>query len=283
MPRTLRNPARGPADQAAALHAKAQDYRRRARLALDEPLTGPRKQLLSVKGAIALGEQIRREIDSEEAPPCESERHLLVRRRATIIGLVIVGLVDLPVMVWISAGIFNVDPARPFSLRLIIAIVVAVLVTAGAAAVLFHGGHNLRSAKNYRRSLEVGSLTVGSALTLLGMCAVAGSIAALAYWRIAAEGLFSRQGWVAILLALLAALVMLISAALIAANAFRNGSSKTDDLAFLNRAVQRRLKIVNTFEQKAHRHQQEADLINTDRAALEGNHHPGEGHGRPSS
>lgn len=262
MPRTLRNPSRSPADEAAAHEAQAKDHRRQAELALAEPITGPRGELLSLKGAVELGEQIRKAVTAEEVPPGESQRHLLVRRRTTIAGFCIVGLVDLPVVVWISAGVFNVDPSRPLSLRLVIAIVVAILVTAGAAAALFHCGNSLRNVKNYRRSLEFGALTLGSTLTFIGACALAGSIAALAYWRIATEGVFSRQGWVAILLAGLAALVMLISAALIAANAFRDGSNMTDDLAFLNRVVQRRLRIVNALQQKAHEHQRDGGLIN---------------------
>lgn len=253
-----RNPSRGPTDDAAAHDALAEDYRHQAQLALAEPIPGPRRELLSLPGAIALGKTISKAIAAEEAPPTESQRHLLVRSRTTIAGFVIVGLLDLPVVAWISAGVFNVDPARPLGLRLLIAIVVAILVTAGAAAALHHCGHNLRALKNYRRHLQLSALTLGSALTLLGGCLLAGSIAALAYWRIATEGILSRQGPVTILLAGLAALVMLISAALIAANAFRDGSAMTDDLRFLERAIRRRWKIIRKLEQKAHDHSQQA-------------------------
>jgi hypothetical protein len=150
-----------------------------------------------------------------------------------------------------SASIFDVDWSDPIGIRLLIAAVVALLATGGSAVALHHLGHEHREHKNDAGQLAWGTLPVSSkATTLVSVGGLLVLIGASSYWRIYTEGVLSGAD-LAVLLALLVAVVLVISAWLIYRTAFKDGSVLTDDLQQLSKTVNRYSAIQRTHEDRA--------------------------------
>jgi uncharacterized membrane protein len=188
-----------------------------------------------------------------------SLRHRTVANRTKVLTWLIVALVDLPLSSWITSSIFNVDWSDPLGLPLLITGVVAILSTAGAAWVLYHLGHNRRESKNERRQLDWATLSFTSKVSLLAVTVLVGLISAVMFTRVYTEALLSNvDGFsgLALLLSLLVAFVMLLSAALVFCTAFRDGSPEQADLAFYGDLVHqgRRRQLAHETDVLRHHH-----------------------------
>ena len=134
------------------LRAAIVEEERAARRVMDSPVAGPRQQQLSLSDARDEAHRLQNKIAMDEARG--SLRHHTVSRLAKTVSLVFLGVIDLPIMLWLASSVFNVDWSDPLGLRLMISIVVALLGTAGSAWVLYHIGHNRREDKTDQRRLD---------------------------------------------------------------------------------------------------------------------------------
>lgn len=146
-------------------------------------------------------------------------------------------------------------------LALMIATVVSVLTTGGAAAALHHLGSDQRHNKNHRRQLSAHRLTTGSKIGLLCASVLIFSIATVAFYRVWTEGVLSGLDELAVMLAGLVAVVMLISAWMVFWTAFCDGSPERDDLAFYGRIVRRHLRRKSGYELEIKRIEQKIAAI----------------------
>ncbi|MGH3915431.1 MAG: hypothetical protein ACRDTC_18790 [Pseudonocardiaceae bacterium] len=249
-----------PVDSIEGLVTQVKGLRYRAERVMDTPVTGPRGQQLTLAEAQRRAQLLGDAIDTEEAHG--SQRHRGVSRTAKALILGVVGVVDLPIMLWLVSSVFNVDWGNPLGLPLVISVVVSILATGGAATALYHLGHDLRQHKNHRRQLGMTQLTIGSKISLAAVTLLVGLIAAVMFVRVWTEGMLSGLDSLARLLALLVAVVMLISAWLVFWIAFRDGSPEQDDLAYYTRLVQRHLHVRRGFEDSAHQLEDQIELIN---------------------
>lgn len=192
-----------------------------------------------------------------------SRRHRRVGRGAKISSLVFLGLVDFPIMLWLASSVFNVNWRDPLGLPLLISIVISVLGTIGAAAALYHLGHNLRDSKNHRNGLDWSAISTGSRLSLVGVVLLVTMIAVATFYRVYTEGINSGAGALALLLALLVAFVMLISAGLVFWTALRDGSPEQDDLAHYSKIAQRHRQIERQYELDAVELSNQCELLET--------------------
>ena len=161
-------------------------------------------------------------------------------------------------------------------IRLVISVVVAMLATGGAAAALWHIGRNLRQYKSHDRHLDVGAMGVGAKMSVVGAVVLTLLIAAGAFYRVFSDGVFSGLEEFALLLAVLVAVVMFISSALLCATAFRDGSPQVDDLRYFTRTVAphltRKLELqqkAGGFERELARLREQVDAPTSDRLYLE--------------
>lgn len=249
-----------PVDSVEGLVTQIKGLRYRAERVMDTPVTGPRGQQLTLAEAQHRAQVLGDAIDAEEAHG--SQRHRGVSRGVTVLVLGIVGVVDFPIMLWLVSSVFNVNWAAPANLPLAISAVVSLLTTGGAAAALYHLGHDLRQHKNHRRQLDRAQLTAGSTISLAAVTVLVALIAIVMFVRVWSEGVLSGLADLALVLALLVSVVMLISAWLVFWIAFRDGSPERDDLAYYTRLVQRHLRIRRGYEDSAHQLEDQVELIN---------------------
>ncbi|MEV6908793.1 hypothetical protein [Amycolatopsis sp. NPDC051071] len=210
------------------LGARIAELKLAADRVLRTPVIGPRGQFMTVYEAKHRAEMLTEQIDFDELRG--SLRHYRVSRSAKVLTLLGLVVVDFPVMLWLASSMFNVDWANPLGLQLVISVVISVLATGGAAAALYHLGHDQRENKDDRRRLTWRTLSRGSKLSMLAAVVLVGLIAAVMFVRVYTEGELSGLTSLAFLLAVLVAFVMLVSAALVFWTAFRDGSLEQDDL-----------------------------------------------------
>ncbi len=248
-----------PADSIDELAAQIKNLRYRAGRVMDTPVTGSRGQQLTVSEAQQRAKQLGDAIDAEEAQG--SQRHRRVSRLAKALAVIVVVIVDFPIMLWLASLVFNVNWDDPLRLPLAISVVVSILATGGAAAALYHLGHDQRQNKNYRRQLDKTALTLGSKISLVAVAVLILLISMVAFYRVWTEGMLSGLSRLALLLALLVAVVMLISAWLVFWVAFRDGSPEQDDLSYYTRLVQHHLNIKRGYEDHAEQLKHQIELI----------------------
>jgi hypothetical protein len=234
------NPPPSPDDEVIAKTIEMARWNALAAAVLTEPVLGARGQQLDVAQARERADGYRDAIEHEEAQ--SSQRHRRVALGARITVLLVVAIVDFPLMFAIASSVFNVSWDDPGHLvRIGISLVVAVLGTWGAAAALWHIGHDLRQHKNHRRQLDIATVGLGGRLGLAAVAVLTLLVAAGAFYRVYTEGVFSGDPQLAALLAALVAVVLLVTACLVFATAFKDGSPERDDMSFYGRLVSRHL------------------------------------------
>ncbi len=248
-----------PADSIDGLAVRINQLHYLAGRVMDTPVTGSRGQQLTVTEAQQRAKQLGDEIDTQEAQG--SHRHRRVSLVAKTLALIVVVIVDFPIMLWLASSVFNVDWGDPLGLPLAISVVVSILTTGGAAAALHHVGYDQRQNKNYRRQLDKAALTLGAKISLVAVAVLILLISMVAFYRVWEEGVLSGLNRLALLLALLVAVVMLISAWLVFWVAFRDGSPEQDDLSHYTRLVQHHLNIRRNYEDDAEQLEHQLELI----------------------
>lgn len=249
-----------PTDSIDNLITQIKGLRYRADRVMDTPVTGPRGQELTLAQAQERAQKLGDAIDTEETHGSQRHRGVSLVAKVTVLG--IVGVIDFPIMLWLVSSVFNVDWVEPLDLPLAISVVISLLATGGAAAALYHLGHDQRQYKNHRRQLETSQLTLGSKISIAAVTLLVGLIAVVMFVRVWTEGMLSGLENLALLLGLLVSAVMLISAWLVFWIAFRDGSPERDDLAYYTRLVQRHLRIRRDYEDSAHQLEDQIELIN---------------------
>ncbi|MBE1498288.1 hypothetical protein H4696_005388 [Amycolatopsis lexingtonensis] len=241
------------------LLARVQELTYRAARAMDGHVVGPHGQNLTVGEAQARAELIDRLIELEQLRG--SLRHRRVGRVTRVLTLLTVTVVDLPIMLWLASSVFNVDWSDPLGLPLAISIVISVLATGGAATALHHLGHNQRQHKNAKRQLDWPKLSVGSKLSLVTVGLLVGLMGVVMFVRVYTEGVLSGMNDLAVLMAVLVALVMVVSATLVFWTAFRDGSLEQDDLRHYSDSVRPFLAAKREYEDQAHELSCQYDLL----------------------
>jgi hypothetical protein len=226
---------------------------------MDRHVDGARGGLLTVAQAVDSTEELRTMVDHEDASG--SLRHRLVNRFTKWAVWLVVVLVDFPIMLWACSSVFNVDWADPWGVRLLFSFAASVLATLAAATALYHLGHELREHKTDGRGLLWRALPVRPKVVLATVVILVVLVALLMFARVYTEGVLSGLQGLALLLALLVAFVMLISASLVFWTAFRDGSPETDDLAYYTKLVRRHLNDKRLLESRASEHEREAELV----------------------
>jgi hypothetical protein len=240
----------------------------------DEPVRGPRGQYMTRREARERHDFVKAKIDAAEAGG--SLKHRTVTRSTKVLTLLFLAVIDFPVMLWLVSSVFNVDWAHPVGLRLVISVVLSVLATAGAAWVLYHMGHIRRDDKNDRRELDWRETSVAARVSLVGVALLVSLVAVVMFVRVFTEGVLSGLSGLALLLSVLVALIMLLSAALVFFTAFRDGSPEQEDLAHYSALVhdgekrQRRLAD-DVIRLRMHRNMlEERDADGSDRQSADG-------------
>jgi hypothetical protein len=116
---------------------------------------------------------------------------------------------------------------------------------------LHHLGHNQRQYKNERRQLEWSRLSTGGRMSLVAAGLLVALMGVVMFVRMYTEGVLSGLSDLAVLLAVLVAVVMIISAALVFWTAFRDGSLEQDDLLHYSAAVRPYLRLRRDYENQA--------------------------------
>ncbi|MDS0134005.1 MULTISPECIES: hypothetical protein [unclassified Amycolatopsis] len=241
------------------LLARIRELRYLADRVLDDLVVGPHGQNLTVAQAQAKAELFDELIELEQAQG--SLRHRRVNRLTRVLTLLTVTVVDLPIMLWLAGSVFNVDWTAPVGLPLLISVVISVLATGGAATALHHLGHNQRQHKNHRRQLEWSKLSTGAKLSLLTVGLLVGLMGVVMFVRVSTEGLLSGMNGLALLMAVLVALVMVVSATLVFWTAFRDGSLEQDDLRHYSECVRPHLAAQREYEDQAYELGCQYDLL----------------------
>jgi hypothetical protein len=249
----------GPTAAGDLLQARVQELTYRAARAMDGHVVGPHGQNLTVAEAQARAELIDRLIELEQLRG--SLRHRRVGRLTRVLTLLTVTVVDLPIMLWLASSVFNVDWSDPIGLPLAISIVISVLATGGAATALHHLGHNQRQHKNFKRQLDWVKLSMGSKLSLVTVGLLVGLMGVVMFVRVYTEGVLSGMNDLAALMAVLVALVMVVSATLVFWTAFRDGSLEQDDLRHYSESVRPFLAAKREYEDQAHELRCQYDLL----------------------
>ena len=241
------------------LLARIRELRYLADRVMDDHVVGPHGQNLTVAEAHARAELLDGLIELEQVRG--SLRHRRVNRLTRVLTLLTVTVVDLPIMLWLASSVFNVDWAAPVGLPLLISVVISVLATGGAAIALHHLGHNQRQHKNHRRQLEWSRLSTGAKLSLLTVGLLVGLMGVVMFVRVSTEGLLSGMNGLALLMAVLVALVMIVSATLVFWTAFRDGSLEQDDLRHYSECVRPHLAAKREYEDQAYELGCQYDLL----------------------
>ncbi|MFI5613864.1 hypothetical protein [Amycolatopsis sp. NPDC051903] len=226
---------------------------------LDEHVVGPNGQNLTVAEAQAKADLIDDLIELEQVRG--SLRHRRVNRLTRVLTLLAVTIVDLPIMLWLASSVFNVDWSDPWGLPLAISVVISILATGGAATALHHLGHNTRQHKNHRRQLVWRDLSTGAKLSLVTVGLLVALMGVVMFVRVYTEGVLSGLSDLAVLLAVLVALVMVVSATLVFWTAFRDGSLEQDDLRHYSETVRPYLQAKRRYEDEAHELRCQYDLL----------------------
>jgi len=260
-PRRPREREHTPGTSAAGdrLLARIQELRYLSARVMDGHVVGPHGQNLTVAEAHARADLLDGLIELEQVRG--SLRHRRVNRLTRVLTLLTVTVVDLPIMLWLASSVFNVDWAAPLGLPLVISVVISVLATVGAATALHHLGHNQRQHKNHRRQLEWGKLSTGAKLSLLTVGLLVGLMGVVMFVRVSTEGLLSGMNGLAVLMAVLVALVMVVSATLVFWTAFRDGSLEQDDLRHYSECVRPHLAAKREYEDQAYELGCQYDLL----------------------
>jgi hypothetical protein len=232
------------------LLARIQELRYLSARVQEGYVVGPHGQNLTVAEACTRAAHLDDDIQMDQVRG--SLRHRRVNRLTRVLTLLTVTVVDFPIMLWLATSVFNVDWAAPLGLPLVISIVISVLATGGAASALHHLGHNQRQHKNDQRQLNWTSLTAGAKLSLVTVGLLVGLMGVLMFVRISTEGLLSGADDLAVLMAVLVALVMVVSATLVFWTAFRDGSLQQDDLRHYSKCVRPHLAAKRAYEDQAH-------------------------------
>ena len=219
--------------RALQLRVAIDDVRRQISQVPDELVIGARGEKITREEAGRRAAIAQARIDRDEVRG--SLRHRIVKRSTKVLTLMFLVLIDLPVMLWLVSSVFNVDWTDPVGLPLVISVVVSLLGTAGAAWVLHHMGRNRREHKNDRRELDWSRLSLAGRISLIGVAALVLLISVVMFLRVFTEGELSGLSGLAVFLAVLVALIMLLSAALVFFTAFRDGSPEQEDLAHYSR------------------------------------------------
>ncbi|MGD9525982.1 hypothetical protein [Pseudonocardia sp.] len=214
----------------------------------DAPVRGPFGQQMTLLEAQDWCHSLGADIAHAKAQ--RSRRHDKVTTSAKVSAVLFLALIDLPIMLWLAAAVFNVDWSAPIGLPLAISIVVSLLATAGSAAALHHIGHDLREHKSDTGKLAWRELSTGAVLAVLAVALLVPLVAVVMFVRVYTEGVLSGLTGLAVLLAALVALVMLISAGLVFWTAFRDGSPERDELEQLTTLVNNHLD-----QQRAYQHE----------------------------
>jgi hypothetical protein len=241
------------------LTAMIAEERRAIERIMDSPVRGARKQYLTVADALVKITELINRIDLDEA--ARSLRHRVVKRSTKIFTIVFLAVIDFPLMLWLSSSVFNVDWADPLGLPLAVSVVIALLGTTGAAWTLYHLGRNRRENKNDRRQMDWPDLSPGAKASLLGVGLLVALIAVVMFVRVYTEGVLSGLDWLALLMAILVAFIMLLSAALVFGTAFRDGSPEQGDLAHYSALVHDAVQRKRAHEDRAARLEHERDLL----------------------
>ncbi len=212
-----------------------EEKRREAARIPEEPVLGPDGEHLTRREAEEQASFLRAKIYGEKNRG--SIRHRTVKTRTTFLSLLFLVLIDFPIMLWLVSAVFNVNWSDPVGLPLVISVVLSVLATAGAAWVLYHLGHNRRVHKDERGRLDWSDMSPAEKVSLFGVATLVILIAVVMFVRVYTEGELSGLRSLALLLAVLIALIMLLSAALVFFTAFRDGSPEQEDLAHYSALV----------------------------------------------
>ncbi|WP_326568714.1 hypothetical protein VSH64_44385 [Amycolatopsis rhabdoformis] len=260
---TPRPPAEGRLGSTAAaadrLLARIHELRYLTSRVLDEHVVGPHGQNLTVAEAQGKADLIDDLIELEQVRG--SLRHRRVNRLTRVLTLLAVTIVDLPIMLWLASSVFNVDWTDPLGLPLAISVVISILATGGAATALHHLGHNQRQHKNHRRQLVWRDLTPGAKFSLATVGLLVALMGVVMFVRVYTEGVLSGLSDLAVLLAVLVALVMVVSATLVFWTAFRDGSLEQDDLRHYSETVRPYLQAKRRYEDEAHELRCQYDLL----------------------
>jgi hypothetical protein len=240
---------RGTSEAGDRILARIQELHYLAARTGDTIVIGPHGQNLTVAKALSRAEQLDAQIEMDQLEG--SLRHRKVRLLTKLLTLLAVAVVDLPIMLWLASSVFNVDWAHPFGLPMVISVVVSVLATGGAATALHHLGHNQRQHKNDRRQLEWARLSAGAKVSLGTVGLLVALMGVVMFVRVYTEGVLSGFDDLAALLAVLVAVVLVVSALLVFWTAFRDGSLVQDDLRHYSRRVLPHLEGKRRYEDRA--------------------------------
>ena len=241
------------------LLARIQELRYLSARVMEGHVVGPHGQNLTVAEARTRAAHLDDLIEMEQVRG--SLRHRRVNRLTRVLTLLTVTVVDLPIMLWLAASVFNVDWGAPLGLPLAISVVISVLATGGAASALHHLGHNQRQHKDHHRQLSWASLSAGAKLSLVTVGLLVGLMGVLMFVRVSTEGLLSGADDLAVLMAVLVALVMVVSATLVFWTAFRDGSLEQDDLRHYSESVRPHLAAKRAYEDQAYELGCQYDLL----------------------
>ena len=222
-------------------------------------VTGPHGQNLTVAEARARADELDTRINAEES--WGDQRHRRVALLTRLLTFLAVGVVDLPIMLWLASSVFNVDWSNPFGLPLVISAVISVLATGGAAVALHHLGHNLRQHKNKRRQLDWSKLSSGAKASLITVGLLVALMGVVMFVRVETEGVLSGLNELAMLLAVLVAVVLVSSALLVFWTAFRDGSLEQDDLRQYSDRIRPYLELQLGYEEELHELRCQYDLL----------------------
>lgn len=216
---------------------------------LDTIVVGARGEATTARQAVERIRVLQGRIQMDEVRG--SRRHRTVSRLAKVSALVFLCIIDVPIMLWLTAAVFNVNWARPMGMPLAVSVVVTALATAGSAASLYHLGHVLRENKNARGGLDWRDLAAGARLAVLGVVTLVTLVATLMLVRLHTEGMLSGVPTIALLLALLVSVVMLVSSGLVFHTAFRDGSPERDDVTHYRKILERHQRICRGYDDEA--------------------------------
>ncbi|HEX3784098.1 MAG TPA: hypothetical protein VHX38_30955 [Pseudonocardiaceae bacterium] len=239
--------------------AQIQERRYLAGRVLDQIVIGPHGQNLTVAEARRRASELEEQIDTAQA--LGNHRHRRVSRLIRWLTFIAVAVVDLPIMLWLASSVFNVDWTNPVGLPLLISVVVSVLATGGAAVALHHLGHNQRQHKNKRRQLDWAELSVGAKANLVTVGLLVGLMGVVMFVRVDTEGVLSGLDELATLLAVLVAVVLVVSALLVFWTAFRDGSLEQEDLRHYSDSVRPHLDLKRRYEDQSEELACQYDLL----------------------
>jgi hypothetical protein len=262
--------AHGTSEAGDRILARIQELHYLAARTMDTIVIGPHGQNLTVARALVRAEQLDAQIEMDQLEG--GLQHRKVKPLTKLLTLFAVAVVDLPIMLWLASSVFNVDWANPFGLPLVISVVVSVLATGGAATALHHLGHNQRQHKNHRRQLSWAELSAGAKVSLGTVGLLVALMGVVMFVRVYTEGVLSGFDDLAALLAVLVAVVLVVSALLVFWTAFRDGSLIQDDLRHYSKCVLPHLEGKRRYEDRAQELSGQYELMRNraDRARLDG-------------